>query len=175
MEWTAIVVALIGIVGSWFVRGRVEEWRQVREGLRKERRERYAQVLNPFVQLFADISKADEVTDIIRSAEYRKEVFDLMLVADDSVIRAYNQMYDLFFAAERTSNSEQQKLQTEGIRAFGKVLLAIRRSLGNRATTLSEVDLLKGIGIKDAEAWLSATADKKGLKEAVESLPTVGD
>ena len=54
-------------------------------------------------------------------------------------------MQDLFAAGEAL----------DGLRGFGKLLLAIRQSVGNKDTALTDVEMLKAVGIRDAEAVLS--------------------
>ena len=164
MDWTPIITALItgafGIGIAWFVRGRVEEWTNIREALRAERRERYAQVINPYVQLWADTSRSKEVEDIMKSAEYRKEVFDLVVIAEDEVIRAYNQMFDDFGRAG-TSGSTSEQVQS--LRSFARLILSIRRSLGNRKTQLDDVAVLKALGVRDAERMFSGRGPHKQI------------
>lgn len=144
-----------GII-TWFVRGKIEEAQQIRERLRAEQRERYAQILNPYIQLFANPQRTQEATKVIQSPEYRKEIFDFALVADDAVLRAYIEMMKIFeTVASGTAPDESAKL--EGLRSFGRVLIELRRSVGNTKTKLSEVDVLRVVGVKDIDNYLEST------------------
>lgn len=167
MDWTTIVVAILGSGGlTWIVRGWVERWRSVQEALHQERRERYAQILNPYVQLFASLSlppvtqkkRQEEIEEVITSAEYRKEVFDLALVAEDEVVRAYNRMMSVFRKLEGEDASSRT---VQALSAFGDLLVEIRKSVGNKRTDLNEVDMLQAIGIEDAEQLLTGKGEEE--------------
>jgi len=163
MDWNALALALFTAVGgaiAWVIRGRVDEWRAIREQLRSERRERYRQVLNPYV-LVVSGTEAIDAAKVARSAEYRTEVFDLVMVAEDDVIRAYNEMMDKFVVMEAADPEKKDTATRTAFRQFGTVLLEIRRSLGNRKTDLSEVDILRAIGFKDAKSFLAPGELKK--------------
>ena len=49
----------------------------------------------PYVLVIADIEPT-EAAKVAKSAKYRTELFDLTMVAEDKVIRAYNEMRDQF-------------------------------------------------------------------------------
>lgn len=167
MDWTVlgmVLVAVITGVVSWVVRGRVEDWQKVRDLLRKEQRERYAQILNPYVQAFATPGRTQEVAAIIKSAEYRKEVFDFALVADDAVINAYLTMMrrakevKSVPTASGKSSTPPKPEEIEMLRSFGVVLLNLRKSVGNRKTRLSPEDMLRVVGVNDVDKYFSQTA-----------------
>lgn len=69
----------------------------------------------------------------------------MVLVGSDEVVSSWNSMWSTIYAAER---GEVQS--TEILLEFGNVLLAIRRSLGNSSTSMSNRDLLKWL-IKDID------------------------
>ena len=85
------------------------------------------------------------------------QLFDFALVAEDDVILALNNMMRKFetIAADEGDGPEvnQRDPETkEGLRRFGRVLLELRRSVGNRRTKLSDTDMLRTIGVKHVEA-----------------------
>jgi hypothetical protein len=59
MEWVQIIVpsvlVIIGGIVGWLVRSRTEEYRAIREKLREEQRKIYSEILEPYIELFADI------------------------------------------------------------------------------------------------------------------------
>lgn len=161
MDWTPIIAAALGSGAlSWIARGLMDRWKSVQEALHEERRERYAQVLNPYVQVFATLDlpaskkkkRQQEIEQIIQSAEYRKELFDLALVANDGVVQTYNRMMKFYRMAEDSTDTKE--LQRKGMAAFGELLVEIRKSVGNRWTRLDKVDMLEVIGVRDAAEYL---------------------
>jgi wyosine [tRNA(Phe)-imidazoG37] synthetase (radical SAM superfamily) len=137
---------------TWWVRGKIDEAQQIRAKLRAEQRERYAQVLNPYIQLFAKPQRLNEVINVIQSPEYRKEVFDFVLVADDDVLKAYVEMMN-HFGSEAAATRTEKELFT-ALRAFGRVLIELRKSVGNKDTDPTEIEALQVVGIKDARKLL---------------------
>jgi hypothetical protein len=151
MDWLqtlgpTLLVVLGGII-SWFIKSRIEELRAIEEKLREERRNNYAHILDPYIHLFADIKKGkgpDEALKRVTSYDYRKTAFDLNLFGSDEVIRAFNNLMEHTYEAEATGKQDPQKM----ISLWGKHLLEIRKSLGNKKTKLNEVDMLRAM-IKD--------------------------
>ncbi len=126
------------------VKSRLDELRAVEERLSVERRRVYADILAPYIKLFASISRGDKNTDEIgqqiTSDEYRKAIFELGLVGSDKVVCAYNDLMQYFF--KLGSSGKQDMYETT--RLWGKLRLEIRRSLGNKNTKLTEIDMLRG-------------------------------
>jgi len=59
MDWLQILgppllMALGGII-TWVIKSKIEELRAIEEKLREERRNIYAQILDPYICLFADL------------------------------------------------------------------------------------------------------------------------
>jgi len=73
----------------------------------------------------------------IQSYEYKKSSFQLMLFGSDNVITAYNNLFQYLYKNESNLNP------TESIKALGKVILEIRKDLGNDKTILKEFDMLR--------------------------------
>ena len=152
MNWLQVLgpslLVIAGGIITWFLKSRVEELRATEEKLREERRKIYSQLLDPYVGLFADLKKQDTEALIkkITSYEYRKTAFDLNLFGSDEVVRAYNVLMQYSFQGEAAMKQDPKEL----MRLWGSLLLAIRRSLGNKRTKLQELDMLRAM-IRDID------------------------
>ena len=141
---------LIGGAVSWFIKRRYEELRLLQEKLREDRRKTYAEILEPYIMIFTGISGDSKLTDKaikkVKSLEYRKTAFDLSLIGSDEAVRTYNALMQQFYRDDETGKQDPSLL----MRSFGKVLIAIRKDLGNKKTKLNELDMLKAM-IKDID------------------------
>lgn len=153
MDWlqTGLGPALLMVLGgilTWFIKAKIEELRAIEEKLREERRNIYAQILDPYIHLFADLKGKgpDEALKKITSYDYRKTAFDLNLFGSDEVVLAYNDLMKHTYESEATEKREPNKLML----LWGKLLLEIRKSLGNKKTKLDELDMLRAM-IKDID------------------------
>ena len=88
------------------------------------------------------------------SLEYRRVAFKLSLVASDEVARAYNNLMQYLDSIEAQMKVDAEKDPTAVIRLLGKLLLEVRRSMGNAATKLDHWEMLE---------WF--ITDVKGLKK----------
>ena len=82
-----------------------------------------------------------KMTLAFESPEYRRAVFDLTLVASDEVVRAFGDM---------TNNACHAQPENPMI-LWARLLRAIRKSVGNKSTQLTLVDMLR-TGINDIDA-----------------------
>lgn len=153
MDWVKVLIipSVMGIAGifSWIIKSKIEELRAIEEKLREERRKIYSQLLDPFIHLFSDWrggSAGENVEKCVTSYKYKKFLFNFNLISSDEVIRAYNELYRYGYKAKSSGNQNLQDMP----RLFGKVLLEIRKNLGNKRTKLNEIDMLE-IMIKDIE------------------------
>ncbi len=139
---------------------REDHLRNVDAQLREDRIEVYNTIIDPIAlsltedQYFGDIprfkkyrnkSRKQAVKEMINSVDYRLAGFKLTLFGSDKVVHAYNNLMQHLFIQEDTSdtaNKSQDSIKT--IQLFGKFLFAIRQSVGNEATTLGYVEMLKG-------------------------------
>jgi hypothetical protein len=152
MEWLQILgptlLMVLGGIITWFIKSKIEELRAIEEKLREERRNIYAQILDPFIRLFTDMKGKghDEAMKMITSYDYRKTAFDLNLFGSDEVVLAYNNLMKHAYEDEATENKDPNKMML----LWGKLLLEIRKSLGNKNTKLDEFDMLRAM-IKDID------------------------
>ena len=150
MEWLQIlgpsILVVIGGIITWLLKARVEELRATTEKLKEEQRKIYSQILEPYIQLFADLKGQglSQAIQRITSYEYRKTAFDLNLVGSDKVVRAYNTLMQYTYKSEDSSEKDPKEM----MRLWGSLMLEIRKSLGHTNTKLDEWDMLRGM-IKD--------------------------
>ncbi|WP_413616367.1 hypothetical protein MRB56_08725 [Halomonas cupida] len=151
MDWLSnlapVLLTLIGGGVGWLLKSKLEAKRRIEESLQEQAAQIYLEILLPFATLFSDLSQKSQAETLkkIKSREYREKSFKLVLVGSDEVVSSWNSMWSTIYAAER---GEVQS--TEILLEFGNVLLAIRRSLGNSSTSMSNRDLLKWL-IKDID------------------------
>jgi len=155
MNWLQILgpslLIVLGGLITWFIKSRIEELRATEERLREERRKIYAQILDPYIRLFADLKGQGPVQAIkkVTSYNYRKTAFDLNLFGSDDVVRAYNTLMQHIYEAESTARQDTKEM----MRLWGRLLLEIRKSLGNKKTKLNELDMLRAM-IKDIDSFI---------------------
>lgn len=161
---TPILVLLLTGIG-WIIKTSIETERQketkeverikeLEDKLRNDRIEIYNALLEPFFILFTTDSvfsqdpkykgkKKDELSiGKMLTVDYRKVGFKLSLLADDSVVRSYNQLMQFFYHAEE--NTDELEIKTSHwIKLLGDLLLEIRKSMGNQATELSNWEMLE--------------------------------
>ena len=191
LEWVALagtvatpllLIVLSGI--GWFIKSRFET-SQAREHearrrlekleseIREERIQIYADILEPFIILFAnDITlpepqsgrggrrvqpktKDELAIEKLTSLDYHRAAFRLSLFANDDVARAYNALMQAAYSMEANTNDNpgaepsMESIQIIGV--FGALLLAIRKSVGNETTGLANTEMLEWM-IKDIKA-----------------------
>ena len=152
MDWLQILgptlLIVLGGIITWVTKSKIEELHAIEEKLRKERRNIYAQILDPYIRLFADIKGKgpEEALKMITSYNYKKTAFDLNLFGSDEVVRAYNNLMKHAYKTEATGNKNPKEMM--GL--WGELLLEIRKSLGNKNTKLNKFDMLKAM-IKDID------------------------
>jgi hypothetical protein len=128
----------VGAGFTWVIRSTIEDLRQAERELADRRSAVYEQVLAPFLlPLIAKDSEAEAASaaqDLaFSSPEYRRSVFDLTFFASDDVVRAFGDM----------TNNGSQPLPENAMVLWARLLLAIRKSLGNKGTRLKLVDMLR--------------------------------
>ena len=130
------ILMLLGGLVTWIIKSRVEELRAIEHKLREERRKIYVLILEPYIKLFADAKGRgqQDALNRITSFEYRKTAFELGLFGSDEVVRAYNAL--MIHAYQRADSPDQYEPKTLWT-LFGRLLLEIRKSLGNKRNEVS--------------------------------------
>ena len=155
MDWLQILgptlLVILGGILTWIIRSRIEESRAIQQKLNEERRKTYSEILGPYIRIFADLKGKGPAQAInqIKSYDYRKTAFDLALFGSDNVVRAYNALLQYGYKGEADENKEQRG--ETYMKLWGKLLLEIRKDVGNKKTGLSELDMLR---------WLISDIDK---------------
>ena len=151
-SWLPIIIppllmAFGGIV-SWIIKSRTEELKATEERLRQERVKVYTEILSPYIQILSDPSgpMTARAGTKIASLDYKRIGFELALLGDDEVVRAWSNLLQYFY-----THGESQRDFREALRLLGRMLLEIRRSLGNKRTKLTEFDMLRWL-IKDTKS-----------------------
>ena len=146
MAWLQVIapptLIIIGGIITWFIKSRVEELQAIEAKLQEDRRKIYLEILDPYIRIFADKgNNPQQAIKKISSYEYRKTAFELNLFGSDEVVKAYNELMQHFFKFE---NMEDRK-PAEMFKLYGKFLLEIRKSLGNKKTVLNEIDMFSSM------------------------------
>ena len=156
MDWVSQGAITVGVgLFVWYLTSRVEAVRREREKLQDERRKIYAQVLEPYIRVFAGSTNPSETKRALKqigSFEYRRASFELAMTGSDDVVRTLNEMMQYFYRADGEGKSINPG---EMVQYWGRVLLAIRRDLGNKKTKLSEIDMLR-MQIKDIDKYFAS-------------------
>jgi hypothetical protein len=77
------------------------------------------------------------------SLEYKETGFRLSLIGSDSVVKAYNNIMQLFFQRADKLGQPAESDVIELMSLLGTLLLEIRRSSGNETTKLDNWDMLE--------------------------------
>ena len=70
------------------------------------------------------------------------------MLGPDNVVRAYNALWEYAYKSEADENPEQRGVTY--MKLWGKLLLEIRKDVGNKDTKLNEADMLRWL-IKDID------------------------
>ncbi len=147
----APLMMMIGGTITWIIKSKSEELKTIEKRLHSERREIYSKILVPYIHIFSDL-KGNGLTIAMKkitSYEYKKTAFELNLIGSDGVVNAYNQLMQYSFKSEASGETDSLTM----MKKWGQLLLEIRKNLGNKNTTLSEIDMLRGM-IKDINNYL---------------------
>ena len=91
---------------------------------------------------FKNKNKNDLAMARMLSVEYREIGFKLSLVANDSVVRAYNKLMQYFYHTEKDLRPIEEKV-CDWIALIGDLLLEIRKSMGNESSTLDRWEMIE--------------------------------
>ncbi len=143
----------------WRNQKSIERKIKLEENLRSDRIEIYNQILKPYILTFSNYdnkntklkrkstTKEDEAVKIILSHEYRRACCQLVLIGSDEVVTSYNSLMQHFYSV----NDENQN-SIKLMELLGDFLLAIRKSVGNDATTITNLGMLEWL-IKDIKNY----------------------
>jgi hypothetical protein len=129
-----VLLALGGFI-AWAIRSTIEDYREAERQLTAERRALYQQVLEPFLlPLITDEAAAVSALqeEAFASPEYKRAVFEMTLFASDEVVRVFGDMINS--SSDPSSNP---------LVLWARLLRAIRKSVGNKGSQLSLVDMVR--------------------------------
>jgi len=177
---TPVLLVALGGMG-WLIQNKIESSqskqdiqaariRELEDKLREDRIATYNLLLEPFFLLFTSEAafakdpkfKNKDKNDIaiakMLSVDYRQVGFKLSLVANDSVVRAYNKLMQFFYHTEQDPRPIEEKTHN-WIALMGTLLLEIRKSMGNESSKLDRWEMIE---------WFMSDAPK--MKAVYESL-----
>lgn len=196
---TPVLLAVLGGFGWWIKRkfeaaqARQEAQRALQEAqstrlreledkLRDDRISTYNALLEPFFLFFTTEAafatdkkykgqKKDELAvQRMLSFEYRQIGFKLSLVADDSVVRAYNRLMQFFYHTESDPAPMEDKM-VRWIALMGDLLLEIRKSMGNQSSGLDRWEMIEWF-MSDAPMFKKNYALLQAKGEASQETPS---
>jgi len=142
---SAIAVPIIVlIIGNNFSKKMALE-----KGLRDERVPLYKDLLEPLIILYAPnqafekdkkykgMSNVDIAMQQIQTKDYNQKMFEMSLIAPDSVIRSFNNFYQYLYTNKGKSDTQII------MNLWGMILLEIRKSMGNSNTELHQLEMLE--------------------------------
>ncbi|WP_373499286.1 hypothetical protein [Desulfococcus sp.] len=150
---TPILVAILGGIG-WRIRSRIDRRTELERKLREDRIEIYNELLEPFVIIFMsdDAWKSDPKNKTrdknamgakhLLSLDYKRNAFRLAVLGSDGVLRAYNSLMQYFFLLNDKPAPEEARVKGM-LERIGVLLLEIRKSMGNEATSLDRWEMLE--------------------------------
>jgi hypothetical protein len=157
---TPVIVLIISSIG-WNAKNRIERKIDLENKLRDDRIEIYNKILEPFIiLLMSDAAwecdkknkgkdKGSIATSTMLTLEYRRHGFKLALMANDSVVKAYNNLMQYIYNMEEAQKSGEIDFVKDMMELLGNFLIEIRKSMGNEATKLDFWDM--------CEWWMSDT------------------
>lgn len=161
---TPVIVLIISSIG-WKAKNRIERRIDLENKLRDDRIEIYNKILEPFIiLLMSDAAWASDMknkgkdkgavaTSTMLTLEYRRHGFKLALMADDSVVKAYNNLMQYLYNMEEAQKTGEIDFLKDMMKLLGNFLIEIRKSMGNEATKLDFWDM--------CEWWMSDTRKVK--------------
>lgn len=154
IEWVATPIfgALVG-VAVWYFQSKLQAIDKAKENLNAERRKAYADILEPFIRIFAGIKNPAEQQKAmkqIKSFEYKRAAFEFNLLGADDVVKSFNDLMMHIYSTEEDSTPNPAEL----FKYWGAFLLQIRKNVGNPNTELNLADMLRS-QIKDIDEILN--------------------
>lgn len=161
MDWVqllgpTLLAALVGLT-IWFIQSRIEQLRAAQARLHDDRRRIYLEVLDPYIRILNATKTGQGNEKAVRrllSPEHRKVAFELVMVGSDEVVEKFNAFMQWAFHAEETGDQDPNEM----MRRRGRLLLAIRRNIGDPRTELDEIDMLRS-WFRDADTLRAEAVD----------------
>ncbi len=160
---TPVLVLILTGVG-WKYRQSMERKIKIEEKLRDDRIDIYNKILEPFIILLMTEAawnsdkknrgknKNDIGGALVLSLDYRKVSFKLSLIGSDSVVLAFNELFQYFYnQADAGATADEEKTRQMLI-LLGNFLLEIRKSMGNETTKIDSWGMLEWF-ITDARKY----------------------
>jgi len=158
-----LILVLIGV--GWKIKTKINRNFELEDKLREDRIEIYNYILEPFIIMLMseDAWKTENknknkdkfkiATKKMLSLEYRKKSFRLSLMGSDSVVKAFNDLFQHIYSySEEVEHISEEVKTKEMMRLLGGFLLGIRKSMGNESTKLDEWQMLEWF-ITDARKY----------------------
>lgn len=173
---TPVIVLIVSSIG-WKAKNRIERKIDLENKLRDDRIEIYNKILEPFIiLLMSDAAwqsdkknkgkdKSAFATSTMLTLEYRRHGFKLALMANDSVVKAYNNLMQYLYNMEEAQTSGEINFLKDMMELLGNFLIEIRKSMGNEATKLDFWDM--------CEWWMSDTRKVKEINRTVSLRKTL--
>lgn len=144
------LLMVIGGVISWVLKSRREELQELDRQLSSKRERIYLEALRPYITMFTDKKDGmrkglESARAIIKSEKYWKNQIELCLYAPDNVVKAFNNLLEYTYSSEETD----ERSGYVSLGKYAKLLLEVRKALGNKRTRIEPLDMLIG-SIKDA-------------------------
>jgi hypothetical protein len=151
---TPILVLLL-MAAEWKIRTKLQRRLDLEDKLRGNRIEIYNEILEPFILLLtsqtawdSDSKNKNRNKDQIAvqkmlSVDYRKRAFQLSLVANDGVVKAYNDLMQYFYSMHGQTLQPEEGDIKKMMSLLGAFLLEIRKSMGNETTKLDSWGMLE--------------------------------
>lgn len=148
-----LVVTGFGTVIGWFIRSKLDESRAIKQKLNDEKRKTYSDILTPLINIVATIHNREEQTKVVEEItrdlnKYQKNRLDLVLFGSDNVVLAHNAFCAYGYKVNQNETQEERGIQY--MRLWGKLLLEIRKDVGNKDTKLNEIEMLRWL-LKDID------------------------
>jgi hypothetical protein len=158
-EYVPIATGALGFIAS----KSIESWRESRTRLYKKKREAYVKLLTPWreIVVLSMMSKKDVNWSRPQMQKVYEAAFDTLLYASDDVVRCYGNFLSVGTEPDRNADEVGRRLSA--------LLKAMRKDLGNRFTTLNEVEImamLKPMNLDERNRLMEQIEPKEKSKSA---------
>jgi NAD kinase len=118
-----------------------EDLKESKQRIYEQKRKYYNELIRPFRDVLKNIKtkNGNSALNTKQIADAMDTAFDNILYASDDVIEKYGQFKNNSTNEEQTGSSSQYKT----LKLFSSLLLAMRKDLGNKYTSLDEVHILR--------------------------------